>query len=350
MKSLEGTNNYIFNPEKKFLEHADKGHEESLERKKIDREYQEKFGDFFLAVFKEANIDIPDDLRGLLVKTSDVYCSPLSYLREAVTPYDPRSRILLDRKIMENFYKKWHGMLSDDELNEHITQDYAKKVDLDKLVSLVENETDRARKNFLLLIIQIINPEAIPKTENEVELKMAREAPRVGGCVMAEKNMLAYISGKHTKPEGGYVNLIVNDDGSPLILEKVGLGDMHSCISLKPVRINGVFIPAGAILSAEPDVLEPIRSKMKWFIKREGAINYVTKVKNYKGFKFVRMSLLSLPEEIRASAGGDTYLHQQDKTKGYINYDWLTPDIIAEYAVHRLKKRGILRKIRKNED
>ena len=103
-----------------------------------------------------------------------------------------------------------------------------------------------------------------------------------------------------------------------------------------------MFIPAGAIFSAQPDAFEPIRLKIRWFTKVEGAINYVTKVKNYEGFKFVRMSLLSLPEDIRASAGGDTYIHQQDKTKGYINYDWLTPEIIADYASQRLRNAGIL--------
>lgn len=356
MKNFEGTNSHIFNPKNKFLEHANEEHERSLQKKKIDREYQEKFRDFFLSVFKEVNIDISDGLMDLLIKTSDVYCLPLSYLRQAITPNKSSSRLLLDKKIMENFYKERHGTLSDKESNNLITKAYAKKVDLDKLVSLMENETDQAKRNFLLLIIQIINPRAIPKTENEVELKMAKSTLTVGGCVMAEKHMLAYISGKHINPGGGYVNLIVDNDGFPLMLEKISLknthnlGDTHSCLSLKPVRINGILIPAGAILSAEPDVLEPIRLKMKWFKKKEGAINYITKASNYKGFKFVRMSLLSLPEEIRASAGGGTYLHQQDKTKGYINYDWLTPEIIAEYAAHRLKTDNIFRKIFKRKN
>lgn len=342
MKNFEGVGKYAFNPEKKFLEHADEKHEELLERKKLDREYQKEFSDFFLAVFEEVHINISDFVRDAFMTPSNIYCAFSNYLHRSITPNTPRDRLLLDRIVRECFYEyeKQHKIASRDECDEFITKAYAEKVDLNKLLSLWENETDEARKNLLLLIIQVVNPRAIPKTENEIEVKIAAPAVSAGGCVMAEKHMLAYISGKHSNPKGGYVNLIIDNNDSPLMLEKIGLGDSHSCISLKSVRINGVLIPAGAIFSAEPDTLEPIRKRMRWFIKRKerkGAINYVTKVNNYKGFKFVRMSLLSLPEEIRASAGGETYLHQQDKTKGYINYDWLTPEIIAQYASYRLK-------------
>ena len=348
MENFKRKNERIFNPEKSFIEHADKEHEASLKRKKVDLEYQKEFGDFFLSLFKGAKIDISHSLEYCLEDASDLYCSLSLYLCEAITSGDPRDRLLLDSEARERFYKKKYRIMSKKKLNDLITEAYAKKVDFDKLLSLMENETEQARKNLLVLIVQIINPRAIPKREDEVKINMAPSAPCVGGCVMAEKNMLAYISGKHTKPEGGgYVNLIVDDNGSPLMLEKIKLGDTHSCISLKPVRINGVFIPAGAIFSAQPDAFEPIRLKIRWFTKVEGAINYVTKVKNYEGFKFVRMSLLSLPEDIRASAGGDTYIHQQDKTKGYINYDWLTPEIIADYASQRLRNAGILEKLRK---
>lgn len=343
----------VFNPEERFLQHVDQQHEASLEKRKFDFEYQREFRDFFIKVLEEANIDISDMLKSHFEVPSDdqkadkmiasAYLSPTSFLSAAITPKYPIERLLLDEELKKRFYEEksklsHRAQVQRDpkELNELITKAYLEKVDLNKLISLMEAETDQAKKNILLLIIQIIKPDAIPKTDNEVEVRRAQSAPIVGQCIMAEKHMLAYVSGKHTKPEGGHVNLILDDDDSPLMLEKINLGDTHSCISLKPLRIDGVLIPAGAILSAEPGTLEPIRSKMRWFSKKEGGINYVTKVNNYKGFKFVRMSILSVPEEIRASAGGSYYLHQQDKTKGYINYDWLTPEIISEYAQYRL--------------
>lgn len=338
MENFKKENANTFKPGKIFIEHIDEKHEESLEKRGIDLAYQREFGDFFLNVFKEAKIDIPYSITFCLEEALDAYCSLSLCIHRAVVPNNPCERMLLDTKIQESFHKEWHRILSNKKLNKIITQAYVKKVDFDKLLSLMEIETDQAKKNLLLLIIQIINPHAIPKTENEVEVKMTESSFTIGGCEMAEKNMLAYISGKHTKPKDGYVNLIIDNNKSPLMLEKMHLGNKHSALSLKPVRINGVLIPAGAILSAEPDIFEPTISKMKLFPKKEGAINYVTKLSDYKGFKFIRMSILSLPEEIRASAGGDTYLHQQNRTIGYINYDWLTPPIIAEYASHRFKK------------
>ena len=52
----------MFNPEKEYLEHSDAEHEQSLEKKSFDFEYQREFRDYFLSVLAEVNIDISDSL------------------------------------------------------------------------------------------------------------------------------------------------------------------------------------------------------------------------------------------------------------------------------------------------
>ncbi len=336
----------MFSPEHKFIKHSDQEHEKSLQIKKFDLEYPKKFTDFFLSLFKKVNIDASNNLKSYFqfrdYENGSAYLDSTSYLSRALTSSNPSQRLVLDEKLEEEF-EGYHLKMSTDEiarLDEIITKAYLKKVDIKKLISLMEVETDQVKKNLLLLIIQIINPNAIPKTENEVKIKMAYGVPYVGDCSKAERHMLSYISGRHPNPRHGYVNLILDNKGSPLMLEKIDLGNSHSCISLKPVRINRVLIPAGAIFAAKPEN-KPIRSTVRWFTtqKRAGAINFVTGLNHYRGFEFIRMSLISIPEEIRASAGGSYYLDQQYLTEGYINYDWLTPEIIAEYAMTRLEKK-----------
>ncbi|MES2930491.1 MAG: hypothetical protein V4665_01775 [Patescibacteria group bacterium] len=333
-----------------YIEHSDDAHKESLEKKSFNFEYQKKFSDFFLSVFKEVNIDpsyllISDfkqpqsqedmERKGAVYSS---YISPTSRLHWAILPTEPYGRLFLDEKLEEEFKKRKTDGLSAKEVDALITEAYMKKVDYEKLITLFSNEKDLAKKNLLQLILQVINPSAIRENENEISVPHREPERLAGQCTMSERHMLAYISGQHIKPGKGYVNLILDKDGSPLMIEKIGLGDPHSCISLKPVRIDGRLIPAGAIFSAVPDIFEPVRSRfMRWFQKKEGALNYITNVKHYKGFAFIRMSILSVPEEIRSDACGSFYLYQQDRAKGYINYDWITPEILSQYAERRLK-------------
>jgi hypothetical protein len=349
-----------FKPESKFIEHVDPGHEESLEKKGFDFEYQREFRDFLFQVFREVNIDTFDiqGYIGILLKNNkeDAEKNELNGTYIELSNYiflsrHPKSRLRLDRKLRRKLEIGFmssgeYSKLSIEDQHKLITKAYLEKVNLDKLLLFMKIENDQAKKNLLLLIAQIINPEAIAKTSDEVEVEEASTIRSIGTCEKAENHMLSYVSGKHLYPEGGYVNLIVDNAGAPIMLEKLSLdenesdlGNSHSCISLKPIRIGKVLIPAGALFYAQQDGPIPPKEKMNWFggREKEGAINYVTRLNEYEGFKFLRMSLISLPEKIRASAGGSYYLHQQNESNGYINYDWLTPEIIAEYATERLK-------------
>ena len=57
------------------------------------------------------------------------------------------------------------------------------------------------------------------------------EPIQVGTCPLAEKYFLE-ISDAFVRRKGK-VNVLVSDAGEPLLLEKVNLGDNHSCISVE---------------------------------------------------------------------------------------------------------------------
>ncbi len=346
---------FKFNPENKFIEHPDPQHKYSLEKQEFDFEYQREFRDFITIALHESNIETSEDLlhmfdvalniRATEIEPRSVYIESSEYLKSILVSEDPGKRLELDRELEERFHLKFvkdieNENFSHEELHKIISKTFLEKVDLKKLIDLMEKESDVAKKNILLLIIQIIDREAIPRTENEVELNTAEPFSMIdipGTCVKAEKHMLTYLSGKYGNPDDGYTNLILDNQNKPLMLEKMGrhLGDSFSCVSLKPVRIDGVLIPAGAIFGSVP-----CNSELKTEGERSGGINYIKNLKDYEGFMFLRMSLFSLPEKIRASAGGSYYSRQQEGVNWYTNYDWITPEVIAEYAEYRLKQEG----------
>lgn len=78
---------------------------------------------------------------------------------------------------------------------------------------------------------------------------IASEALKVGSCPLAEQFFLeiAY----HRIRRGGRVNVIVAADGRPLLIEKRGLGDDHSCINVAELVVHGVRIPRGALFGID---------------------------------------------------------------------------------------------------
>lgn len=97
----------------------------------------------------------------------------------------------------------------------------------------------------------------LPPAPGHCDIPVAAEKLKVGSCPLAEQYFLEIAHGRVRR--GGRVHVVVADDGTPLALEKRGLGDEHSAISLAPLTLNGVRLPAGSLLAldyADADVLE----------------------------------------------------------------------------------------------
>jgi hypothetical protein len=116
--------------------------------------------------------------------------------------------------------------------------------------------------------------------------------PDIGSCSQAEEYFLEIAH--HRVRRGGAVNVIVDSDGQPLMLEKMNLGESHSAIVVAPVRINGVVIPVGGLCALQfgdaPD--ESRRSEL-------GLILPLTRIAQAR---FLRLTTLCVAPNVRRRA------------------------------------------------
>lgn len=96
------------------------------------------------------------------------------------------------------------------------------------------------------LLIDIILPYPL---HDLTTLAPLPEKPKVGSCTMAEKFFLEIAYG--SIPRRGRVNIIVDANKQPLLIEKLNMGDSHSCISVVPLIMNGVRLPAGSLFAVD---------------------------------------------------------------------------------------------------
>lgn len=69
--------------------------------------------------------------------------------------------------------------------------------------------------------------------------------PDIGSCSQAEEFFLEIAHGRIRR--GGSVNVIVDEQNFPTMVEKINLGESHSAFVVSPVNIFGVWIPAGSL-------------------------------------------------------------------------------------------------------
>ena len=86
---------------------------------------------------------------------------------------------------------------------------------------------------------------------------------KVGSCSMAEKYFLELAHG--LMPRRGGVRIFCEGD-IPVVIEKVGMGDPGSAISIAPICVESVTVPPGALLAVEhalpSDDLEQLGKKV----------------------------------------------------------------------------------------
>jgi hypothetical protein len=126
---------------------------------------------------------------------------------------------------------------------------------------------------------------------------------KVGTCPLAEKYFLE-ISDRFVR-RNGRVNILVSDRGEPLLLEKAGLGEDHSCISVAEVILNRVRLPPGCLLG----VARPEESAVRPNKTLPGSIVPIGKC---AGFRFLRLTTLSVSPPNRARAFSSHFQSQVD--------------------------------------
>ena len=160
------------------------------------------------------------------------------------------------------------------------------------MLQALPNQVTREESRLLTgMIVDLVHP--VAATAGVAELPAWPDDLKIGTCSLAEKYFLelaaAFVRGK------GLANVLISPSGEPLLLEKRNLGDDHSCISVRPLLLNGVVLPQGSLLGVRYD--EPIALR-----KNRGLPGQIIPVSACAGFRFLRLSTLAVSPQHRARA------------------------------------------------
>lgn len=124
---------------------------------------------------------------------------------------------------------------------------------LDRLEEVLEHLPRRLQRPESRLLAHIISDLVSPHAAavDEYELPFCAEPLAVGTCPLAEKYFLEISAGWVRRR--GAANVLVSDAGDPLLVEKMNLGENHSCINVRAVVLNGVRLPPGCLLAVRRD-------------------------------------------------------------------------------------------------
>lgn len=102
------------------------------------------------------------------------------------------------------------------------------------------------------LLVTLFRALVAPTQNDLIELcPIAPEKLKIGTCPLAEQFFLEIARGRIRR--GGQVNLVLDQHAQPVLLEKRGLGDEHSAITLCAVQINAVPLPPGTLIGLDYD-------------------------------------------------------------------------------------------------
>lgn len=164
---------------------------------------------------------------------------------------------------------------------------------------LLEREESRL---LLALIRDLVSVESNGASSLR-ELRGFAGELKVGTCPLAEKYFLEIGFGFVRRK--GRVNVLVGEQGEPLLLEKMNLGDNHSCISVAEVVLNGVRLPAGCLFGVSRDVSLELRPNATL----PGGIIPVGRC---TGFRFLRLTTLAVAPQHRRRAFTTHFQSQLD--------------------------------------
>jgi hypothetical protein len=166
--------------------------------------------------------------------------------------------------------------------------------ELEGLLVKLEREESRLLVSLMLDVVCPEEASASPSAEGPTHLKIWPEDNlKIGTCSLAEKYFLElaseFVRGK------GQVNVMVSERGEPVLLEKMNLGDNHSCMSVAPVVLNQVRLPPGSLFGVRYD--EPVALR-----RNRDAPGHIIPITACAGFRFLRLSTLAVAPEYRARA------------------------------------------------
>lgn len=144
---------------------------------------------------------------------------------------------------------------------------------------------------FLRLMVHALSgtPEPAPDLPGMIQ------KPEIGSCSEAESFFLEIAHGRIRRR--GSVNVIVDSTHRPILVEKIGLGESHSAISVGAFNLFGVTVPPGSLCALRhmPDPV-PLRPLRRGLLLPADALAEV---------RFMRLTTLAISPSARARAFGN---------------------------------------------
>ncbi len=136
------------------------------------------------------------------------------------------------------------------------TVDFRDYVDKNKLKEISDKVKGPGSKLLLGMISDTFN--SSEKDTTLATLPSSKEKMEIGTCTTAENYFFDYMKGNtmygdNFKDKTAKMNIFKDEKGQPLFMEKIGLGENHSAISLKDFYLNGIKIPAGSLVALQYD-------------------------------------------------------------------------------------------------
>lgn len=159
---------------------------------------------------------------------------------------------------------------------------------LRSLSAHLEREESRL---FASLVADVVMPATADHRVQE--LHPWGETLKMGTCPLAEKYFLEIADG-FVRPKGR-ANVLVADDGRPLLVEKLKLGDDHSCINVQTLVLNGVCLPPGCLIGVQRTADIGLRRNRK-------LPGEVIPIARCDGFRLLRLTTLAVSPAHRKRA------------------------------------------------
>ncbi len=170
-------------------------------------------------------------------------------------------------------------------------------------LSRLDGLTELARPSEQRLLVRMLIDLLAPHPQCNAGLFAPRvftSEHRVGSCPQAEEYFLE-IAGRFLR-RGGSVRVLTSPAGHPVMIEKCGLGDAGSAISVATVSVNGVRIPPGGLFAIRYDVhpTGPLNRQLPGRVLPIQAASV----------RFMRLTTLAVPPNRRHQAFTVQFEHQ----------------------------------------
>ncbi len=171
--------------------------------------------------------------------------------------------------------------------------DFVKLQKLANLTSTFKFEESQLIGNMILSILGVHCDKEYVNSKHPL-LPPLDEKPAIGTCPEAERYFLEFAGGYLRRH--GLINIFTDEHNRPIVVEKIGIGDSHSCITIADTWINNVQIPAGSLLGTRYSTV-PIDAKPCAELNGAWMPLPVS-----HGFRFLRLTTLAVSPENRERA------------------------------------------------